>query len=167
MWQFTETYYAHWFQDSMPHLCAKFGELKLFFDQESSKTTYESEGGVNQESVKMFYSRYDWKMLGISYSSWSINHYKRSLVLNQTIMPNLQHAKVRDTSRLSSCPSDLFDELVSQMSTIISKDTKWWLQWWSGHGIDERWKDIGAEANMRITSSSLCVDISVWNQEKN
>ena len=162
MWQFTETDYAHWFQDSMPRLCAKVGELKLFFEQESSKTTYESEGGVNQESVKMFYSRYDWKMLGISYSSCSINRYKRSLVLNHTIMPNSQHAEVRDTLRLPSCPSDFFNEWASQISTLISKSINWWLQWWSEQGIHEKWNDIGVQANMLKTSSSLFVDIAIW-----
>ncbi len=55
MLQFTETDYEHWFQDSIPSLCAKLGELEPVFDKVSSKTTYESEGGVNQESVKMFY----------------------------------------------------------------------------------------------------------------
>jgi hypothetical protein len=32
----------------------------------------------------------------------------KGLVLNHTIMPNLQHAKVEDAKRLPSCPTAFF-----------------------------------------------------------
>jgi hypothetical protein len=54
-----ESDYAQWLQDSIPRLCAKFGELRPHFDKVSSQSSCECEGGVNQESEKMLYSRYD------------------------------------------------------------------------------------------------------------
>ncbi len=76
------------FRAAIPRLCANFGELGPHFDKISSWSSYESDGGVNQESEKMLYSNYDWTGLGISQSSDSINHFKRSLVLNHTIVPD-------------------------------------------------------------------------------
>ncbi len=76
---FIESDYARWLQDSVPRVCAKFGKLRPYFDKVSSQSSYESWGGENQESVKIIYLRYDMPRLGISFSSCSINHSKRSL----------------------------------------------------------------------------------------
>ncbi len=91
-------------------------ELRQHIDKLSSQSSYVTyrDASVNQESVKMLYSRYDWTKLVIIYSSCSINHSKRSLALNHTIMPNVQHAKVKDTLRLPSSPSGFFYEWASQ-----------------------------------------------------
>ncbi len=68
----------------------KFGELGPYFDKINSRSSYESDGGVYQESETMLYSRYNWTMLGIRYSSDSINYPKRwnGLVLKHTIIQN-------------------------------------------------------------------------------
>ncbi len=80
--------FVRWLQDCIPPLCANFRDLGLHFDKISSRSSFESDGGVIQESEKMLYSVHDWNFLGLSYSSESINHYRRSLVLKYTIIPN-------------------------------------------------------------------------------
>jgi hypothetical protein len=53
---------------------------------------------------KILFSRHDVIILEISCSSGFININKGSLMLNLNIILNLQHANVRDTLRLYSCP---------------------------------------------------------------
>ncbi len=95
--QFTTSIYMSWFDPSnyvlwlqypIPSVLANFGELGPNFEKISSRSSYESDGGVNQEFEKMLYFRYFWARLGISYSCYSlaIDHFKRSLVLKYTII---------------------------------------------------------------------------------
>ncbi len=160
--------YVHWFQDSIPRLYAKFGVLGISFNKISSWSSCESQEGDNQASEKMLFARHDWTMLELSHLSYSVNIYKRSLVLNHTIMTNLQHANFRDTLRLFSCPCDFLSKWASQIWTIIINTIQYWSRfwWWLRHRRNQQWGNIGAQAIMGKFSSCIFVEFSVWNQGK-
>jgi hypothetical protein len=119
----------------MAHYCLALSRgVGSHFDKFSSRSSFESDGGVNQASERCYTRGMTELEIFLEKATQanfeSTSHYKRSLVLKQTIVPNQQHAKVRDTLRLFSCPSDYFSERASesqiQTVTVTSKVIQYW-----------------------------------------
>ncbi len=153
--------------------CAYQGDRRTFAGSDASGSgaqhflPYAKEGCVYQESEKMIYSWFDWTRLLISYLSCSGNLYKRSLMLNHTILPNFQDAKEGGILRLFSCPSDLFNKAASRTSNIDFWRHSTLVLWWFWQVIKHSWEIIGAQAFVLKTWIAVFVDILVSNQGEN